>query len=380
MTFATWVLVGLLGLFLPFAAAYPVLGFLNRKLEERPVPPSVPGRRVLVAICSNGGAADIVRKIVRRLASYLLPEVETVVIVEEADPNDYGARTVVVPSSYSTTNGSLTKHRALHCFSEWLGEHGYGAETYVVHLDDDSVVTERYLRYVLGMSAVAGQGTLRLRALGHHLLSTVADFGRVLDCATYCAFCNARGRPLGVHGEGLAIRADVEARLGWDFQPVCAEDYLMGQNLVKQGYSFDFIPGGIFIAPPTSARDFFNQRRRWMHRFFASIRKSWQLNQGATVWFVWQYLFGGAVVAGLLTWVTIAAVAAHPSYALLGGTTLCVLVTLFAYQWQASQTGKLRWNLAALALFVPAAAYTSLTFFYYCFTRRPRQWISIKKV
>ena len=32
--------------------------------------------------------------------------------------------------------------------------------------------------------------------------------------------------PVGVNGEGLTIRADVEARLGWDFGPIAAEDLL----------------------------------------------------------------------------------------------------------------------------------------------------------
>ncbi|HZY70620.1 MAG TPA: glycosyltransferase family 2 protein [Thermoplasmata archaeon] len=373
-------LVAFLVLYLPLALLFVVLVVANRNAESRPTPLPVPGRRLLIAICSNGEAAPVVGRIIRRLESYRLGPMGITAIVEESDTSDYGVPTVIVPAAYRPPNGSLDKHRALHYFSQWLRRNGYGPETYVVHLDDDSIVTRRYLEHVLGMQSEAGQGALRLRAIGDHWFSTVADFGRAINCATYCTFFNQRGRPVGVHGEGLVLRADVESELGWDFQPVCAEDFLMGQSVVNRGFRFDFIPGGIYIAPPTSTRDFYEQRRRWVHRFFASLRNCWSSNPAATAWFVWQALGGGLVAIGLASWAVLTLAPSHPAYALLAGTTFCFVVTLIAYQWQASQTGMVRWNLIALALFVPAAAYNSCTFFYYLFTRRPQRWVSIRKV
>jgi cellulose synthase/poly-beta-1,6-N-acetylglucosamine synthase-like glycosyltransferase len=377
---AFWIEATFVVLFTPFAIIYPILLFVNRNLEDKPTRPAISDRRVLIAITTDGGAPNIVRKVITRLRTYALAAMDIVVVVEENDAFDYGVTRIAVPADFSPPNGSTSKHRALHYFSTWLGWRGYGSETYVVHLDDDSIVPKRYIEYVLGMDAEAGQGALRLRAIGDHLLSTVADFGRAINCAAYCAFFNERGRPLGVHGEGLVIRADIERELGWDFQPVCAEDLLMGHNIAQHGYRFDYIPGGIYIAPPTSARDFFEQRRRWMVHFYSSLRNIWALSRPTTLWFVWQYSAGGAVIAGLLVWVWILLTGIRTSYALDGGSTLNVAISLLMYQWQASQTGKVRWNLIALVLFIPVAVYVSATSLYFLVVPRSTRNTTIEKV
>ncbi len=318
-------------------------------------------------------------QIVKQLKSYNFKNLYIYILVEYDNKTDYGVKSIVVPKDYKTDHHSKSKHRALHYFSEWLKKEGYGKETYVVHLDDDSVVSKKYLEYVMGMTAEAGQGAIRLRTYGHHLFSTLADFGRVVDCDTYCAFFNSRSTPFGVHGEGLVIRADVEEEIGWDYQPTVAEDFIMGQNIYSKGYKFDFIPGGIYIAPPTNTRDFYNQRRRWHHHFFESIHLGYKLHKSATAWFAYQYSMGWAMALGLGIWIYV--LIARPSiYPILFYiTTFNLIVSFGLYQYAAYYIKKLKYHLLMLLLQIPVTVYYSLTFFYYLL-KKPKSDIYIKKV
>jgi hypothetical protein len=74
------------------------------------------------------------------------------------------------------------------------------------------------------------------------------------DYDSYVSFFSSRHRPIGVNGEGLTIRSDIESELGWDFGPVAAENLVMGQRIFAAGHSFCYIPGYVMIAPATPAK------------------------------------------------------------------------------------------------------------------------------
>ena len=168
----------------------------------------------MVVVTTNGENPEIVEKILAILRGYHTPgRMEVRILAEERDRYPYSAAVCRVPGSYGTPRGSQHKLRALHWFATALASGGFGAETYVVHLDDDSVPSEGYIDYVFRMRELAGQGNIRLRSHGIHLLSTLADFVRIGDCDAWCDTFNLAGRPMAVHGEGLVIRADIETRI-----------------------------------------------------------------------------------------------------------------------------------------------------------------------
>jgi hypothetical protein len=317
-------------------------------------PPPVPGRRCVVEICTNGENPLVVEKLVAAIAEYRLP-VETFVVKEEYDPFRYSALELVVPAGYRTANGSRTKERALQYAIEQLHARGYGAETYICHLDDDSLVSREYLLHILGMPEEAGQGSIRLREHGHHLLSTLADLIRVFDCEAWCSFFNARYRPKAVHGEGLVIRADAEFSIGWDYGTYCGEDFLMGQLLVARGYRFGHIPHAVAIAPPLNPRDFLRQRRRWMYGILWSTGKIARASRPALGWVLYRYVAGWTGFVGLF--VVTYGLIAHPTlpFWLLGLSAFNFASYCLTYQIGAYRTG--RRYMPAVLLLQPVVAF-----------------------
>ncbi len=352
----------------PFSIVQPILLIRNRNIRRYRQRPPAPGRKIIVLITTVGNASGVVNHIIDVIRSYSL-QIDIRVLIEEFDNSRYHADTIVVPESYCTERNSQNKHRALHYFSQWLLERGYGPETYVIHLDDDTYVTKEYIEHVFSMEEHAGLGTVRLREYGHSLFSTLADFGRITDYDSYVSFFSSRHRPIGVNGEGLTIRADVESRLGWDFGPVAAEDLLMGQNIVYHGYSFGYIPGYVMIAPATTAIDFYRQRRRWVDHFFKSSRDVWNLRKAAVLWFSYLYLFGWGTLTGLIIWAMVIFVGYNPPLPVLGILTYELIISFASKQYGAWTVKEKRYRLIMLILQIPVAVFESGTFFYWVLTR-----------
>ena len=219
--------------------------------------------RVVVEITTNGMATSVVEKIIATTKSYALG-VEIFVLKEERDPFKYSCDEIIVPKDYKSKNASRNKMRALQYGIEYLHDKGYGKETYICHLDDDTIADKDYLEYAIHhMTGAGGQGCIRLRQFGRHLFSSLADIIRISNCESWCKHCNKKNKPQFVHGEGLIVRADVEWEIGWDYGTYGAEDLIMGLR-ISEKYIFSYIPmGHIYIAPPTSTKDFYKQRRRW---------------------------------------------------------------------------------------------------------------------
>ncbi|MCQ2078491.1 MAG: glycosyltransferase family 2 protein [archaeon] len=253
---------------------------------------------VIVAITTNGMATDVVEKIIRKVRSYHIAS-EIFVVKEERDPFVYGCRMITVPSDYKTAKGSRCKMRAMQYGIEELHRLGYGRETYICHLDDDSIVDRPYLEYVRDYLTKEGaQGCIRLRAFGRHLLSSMSDLIRIANCEAWCRHFNLKSKPQFVHGEGIVIRADVEHEIGWDYATYGAEDLIMGLR-ISEKYTFGHIPmGNIFIAPPTTARDYYKQRRRW---FWSLLHNDGVVRRlSFRTWFFYMYMYFNGVVGLLL--------------------------------------------------------------------------------
>ncbi|MCQ2085116.1 MAG: glycosyltransferase family 2 protein [archaeon] len=252
---------------------------------------------VIVAITTNGMATDVVEKIIKKIRSYRVA-LEIYVVKEAHDHFNYGCRMITVPADYKTAKGSKCKMRAMQYGIEELHRLGYGKETYICHLDDDSIVDKKYLEYVRDYLTKEGaQGCIRLRAFGRHLLSSMSDIIRIANCEAWCRHCNLKNKPQFVHGEGIVIRADVEYEIGWDYATYGAEDLIMGLK-ISEKYTFGHIPmGNIFIAPPTTARDYYKQRRRW---FWSLLHNDGVVRRlSFKTWFFYMYMYFNGV-AGLI--------------------------------------------------------------------------------
>jgi len=353
---------------LPFSILQPILLIKNRKLKKYIQKPPVSRRRVLVLITTVGRATNVVNHIIDTIRGYGL-NIDIRVLIEEYDKSEYHARTIVVPKSYITEKKSQNKHRALHYFSQWLRENGYGPETYVIHLDDDTIVTKEYIQYVFAMDEHAGLGSMRFREYGHNLLCTLVDFGRITDSDSYIAFFSNRHRPIGVNGEGLTIRADIESELGWDFGPVAAEDLLMGQRIVAAGYSYGYIPGYVMFAPPITAKDLYKQRRRWIDHFFKSINDVWRIRKAAVLWFTYLYGFAWGSLSGLIIWVIVFLIGYHPPLPVLTILTYELVMAFISKQYGAWTVKERRYRLIMLLLQIPVTVFECGTFFYWLFAR-----------
>ena len=266
-------------------------------MRQRPL---VKPNNVIVAITTNGMATDVVEKIIRKVRTYNIAS-DIFVIKEERDEFIYSCRVINVPANYKCRNRSRNKMRAMQYGIEELHRLGYGKETYICHLDDDSVVDRAYLRYVKFYLVEEGaQGCIRLRAWGRHLLSSLSDLVRISNCEAWCKRCNEKNRPQFVHGEGLVVRADVEYEIGWDYGTYGAEDLIMGLNIAKK-YKFGNIPTGhIYIAPPTSVRDYFKQRRRWFWSLLNNKGVVRRLSFKTWIFYMYMYLNGIFGVIALL--------------------------------------------------------------------------------
>lgn len=257
------------------------------------------GRRVICIMATNGKNPLVADHILEVIKTYNL-DIGLFVVKEEADHFRYSADEITVPESYRTPNGTRNKMRALQFGIDWLHAGGYGKETYICHLDDDSLVTEEYIEHIFRMKEAAGQGYIRLRKTGVHMLSTLADMVRVSNCDSFCHYFNSAGRPKAVHGEGLVIRADVEYSIGWDFGTYGCDDLIMGQLIVKNGYDFGFIPHPVLIAPPVSARDFYKQRRRWIMSVLWANKKIREIDARTMDWFLYRYAVGWTGIVGVI--------------------------------------------------------------------------------
>lgn len=284
-------------------------------------------------------------------------------VKEEYDKFKYSAKEIIVPSAYNCQNGSHKKMRALHYAIQRIHQLGYGKETYILHLDDDSIVSKSYIEYVRGMEEEAGQGSIRLRGYGQHLMSTLADMIRVSDCVIYCNHANDKKKPIIVHGEGLVIRADIEYEIGWDFGGYGADDLIMGLSIRAKGYSFGRIPDYIYISPPMSTMDFYKQRRRWSYSIMSNRKTIYRLNKKTMLFTMYKYIIGTLGIIGLIFWgIDILMGVSFPFPLTIIGI-YNMAVSIIIYEYGVFNTNK-KYALSMLLLLIPVAFYEGGTFIY----------------
>lgn len=185
---------------------------------------------------------------------------------------------VVVPSSWTTPNGTRFKARANQYAADRRARAGeVGDDTWVLHLDDDTGVgpgTARALARFVSSRGRAGPGRLDLaqgvlaypRELAPNRLTWLADAVRpACDLSLFAGWTGTGSPRTGLHGELLLVRSTVEADIGWDFGPhTIVEDAEFALRFAERypGRS-GWFPGCSLGASPASVTDLLRQRERW---------------------------------------------------------------------------------------------------------------------
>ncbi|CAC11359.1 zeste-white 4 related membrane protein [Thermoplasma acidophilum] len=184
-------------------------------------------------------------------------------------------RITVVPREYRTKKGALAKSRANQYAIENLRAQGLiSKSTWIYHLDDDTsigpesvaAVAEHIMRY--GDKYYLAQGILSFpHFLTRNFITKYADSMRPTDDLTrFYFFTNVIKMPLiGLHGENMLVRSDVEESVGWDNgNRAIADDSFFALNFayLYPGRSA-FMPAITYGSSPTTIRDMLKQRKRW---------------------------------------------------------------------------------------------------------------------
>jgi hypothetical protein len=195
---------------------------------------------------------------------------------------------LVMPSDYSTPNGTKLKARGLHYATELrrTGWNFASGKTFIVHYDEESVMTPDELRkLVLVLSGtdkkiLEGPIYYPLEYTNADVLCRGMEANRPVGCFE-CRHVMEKGMPLHLHGSNLVVEEQFENELGWDIgtldgQPLIAEDYVFGMSAFLLGGSQAFGWHGCVMLeqPPFSIKSAFRQRHRWVTGVLQGMAKA----------------------------------------------------------------------------------------------------------
>lgn len=184
----------------------------------------------------------------------------------------------VVPSTYSTKEGSRYKARALHYVVEKHAEeelHDKSTETWVLHLDEESQIHETALAGINKFinnpsnSQSVGQGEIKYNAFnyGKNWIITAMDSVRSGDDLGRFRFqYKIFSRPLfGMHGSYVLIPGKLEQKYGFDLggKGSITEDAYFAVKCASDGNKFKWVDGYIREQSPYTLSAIIDQRRRW---------------------------------------------------------------------------------------------------------------------
>jgi len=233
---------------------------------------------VSLRIVSRGENVEAVTETVRRCQremarNPLFPYViELVTENPDLQFDDVDIVTLLLPSTYSTPNGSLYKARAL----QFALEHSsLPDDAWLVHLDEETQLTSSGVKGIARMIAEEeasgelriGQGAILYhRDWKRHPFLTLADNVRTGDDFARFHFQHRVGVTLfGLHGSYIVCRNDIEQSVGFDFGPVgsITEDAFWALRCMEDGQRARWVEGYLEEQSTQGVTDFIKQRRRW---------------------------------------------------------------------------------------------------------------------
>ena len=241
-----------------------------------------PGKftQAIIQITTTGREHARVSEIIDQIHSYRLKiDYEVWVVTEPGHLNNYpfADRVIVVPSKF--TARSEKKARALE-YSRLVRQlHGLDRpDVKIIFNDDDVSLTQGYIErafaadYDICEGVVTPRTEYALRPFGHFLTSHADDI-RTHACLVYCSvFQGILRRPMHVHGEGLVVTGEAEARVTWDWPVFASEDLVFGYRAVRSGLRWGWFHEYAEVTSPWSVRDFLIQRQRWLWGDIHAVR------------------------------------------------------------------------------------------------------------
>lgn len=256
-----------------------VAGQLHYRYRYREAPRGT-FSELIIQITTTGAERARVNEIIDEIRDYRLTmDYQVWVVTEPGTRTDYrrADRVLVVPDDFAVR--SRRKARALE-YSR-LARSALRldrADVKVLFVDDDVSLTERYIErafhahYDLAQGVITPRTGYAWRPFGHFLASHADDI-RTHACLVYCSvFQGVLGRPLHVHGEGLAVTGAAERVITWDYPLVASEDLAFGQQARRHGLRWGWFHEYAEVTSPWSVRDYLTQRARWLWGDIEAIR------------------------------------------------------------------------------------------------------------
>jgi beta-1,4-mannosyltransferase len=266
-----WIL-WLIGMPIYFTLAYEIVKYRKLLIKKKFVP--INPKKVIFQITTIGNMAIVQDSVynINRTCKEVGYSNYKICVVSEVDEAFDGAATLTVPKNYLTPNNAKYKARALHYAVEYREKNQEDtADTWVYHLDDESMITKQGLLSILdhmdnNREPIAeGLITYPNKINFGSKLVKYLDAVRPTFCYTCCAMLKSQGKPDWLHGSNLLLRADIEKSVGWDFPNTCAEDSLFGYVAYKKyGGIFGWHGGVLEEQSPFTFSDFIKQRQRWI--------------------------------------------------------------------------------------------------------------------
>ncbi len=243
--------------------------YFHRWFREAP-----PGKytELIIQITTSGREQTRVSQIVSQIRGYDLAMNHQIwVVTEPGYANEYPLADLVITVPSSFIARSERKARALEYSRRVRQSMGLSrADVKILYNDDDVTLTQAYIErsfqadYDICQGIVAPRTEYGGAPLGHFLASHADDI-RTHACLVYCSvFQGIIGRPLHVHGEGLAVTGETERIITWDWPAFASEDLVFGQRAAEAGLKWGWFHEYAEVTPPWNLRDFITQRARWL--------------------------------------------------------------------------------------------------------------------
>ncbi len=198
--------------------------------------------------------------------------------VTDAQESFDGCRTIIVPPEYSCN--AIYKGRALQYAVEIRrNEQKNNQDTYIFHLDDESMITKQtlcsILTYLENDPKPISEGliTYPVKNSDQIKISNLMDTLRPFCCFECLQLMN-KGKPAYIHGSNLLVRSDIEENISWENGKTLAEDTLFALKARKKYGSkiFGWHGGVIEEKSPLSFNDLIKQRKRWFYGLIQNLK------------------------------------------------------------------------------------------------------------
>jgi hypothetical protein len=228
--------------------------------------------KLIIQITTTGREHARVSEIITDIRACIIKaDYQVWVVTEPGWPCDYplADRVLVVPESFTAL--SQSKARALEYSRRVRNAEGLARpDMKIIFNDDDVTLTEAYINRAFAADYDVCEGVVVPRT-GYgagpagHFLTSHADDIRTHACLVYCSvFQGILGRPIHVHGEGLAVTGAAERMVTWDWPVLASEDLVFGQRAARAGLTWGWFHEYAEVTSPWSVREFLIQRRRWL--------------------------------------------------------------------------------------------------------------------